>query len=300
MKSVIVKMRNWKPYMGDFLVLGAVSVWGVNFPISKFALSYMNPLAFSATRYLIAAMILFLILWFRNMPVAVTRREAAVYALIGFIGITVFQGGWAYGLNLTTASKTAVLLSTSPIFGAIISAAMGNRPGWKGWLGILLAFFGVALVINNSLTEVTIGAGSIVGDLMVILAALAWAVYTIVSRPLIMRRGPLLVTAWAMLFGAIILTVIGAPALAAQEWSGVPALGWGAWMMTAVFGAALAFVWFCAGVVRLGVTKSMIYSFLTPVIAILSAVVLLGESISLVQIGGTVVILGGVLLARAD
>ncbi|WP_334129963.1 DMT family transporter [Sneathiella sp.] len=294
------QVRKSKPSAGDLYVLGAVTVWGVNFPISKFALSFMDPLVFSATRYLIAALVLFVILWFRHMPIAVTRREIAQYALIGLIGITIFQGGWAYGLSLTSASKTAVLLSTSPIFGALISAFLGNRPGWKGWVGIVLAFLGVALVINNSLTTLTIGAGSIVGDVMVIIAAIAWAVYTVISRPLIMKRGPIFVTAWAMLFGAAILTAFALPGILVQDWAHIPAIGWAAWLATAVFGAALGFVWFCAGILRLGVTKGMIYGFLTPVVAILSAMLMLDESISLAQIVGTVIILLGVLLARAD
>ncbi|WP_293950917.1 DMT family transporter [Sneathiella sp.] len=285
---------------GDLFLLGAVFAWGINFPLAKIALDYMDPFVFSATRYLIAPLALFSLLWFRNMPIAITRREALMLAWIGLLGITLFQGGWAYGLNLTSASKASVLVSTSPIFGALISAMLGNRPGWKGWLGILLAFVGVVLVINNSLTELTIGAGSFTGDLMIMGGACAWAVYTIVSGPMIMRRGPLLVTAWAMLFGAGILTVIGLPSIMAQDWRAITGVGWAAWASTTVFGAALAFVWYCAGILRLGVTKGMVYSFFVPVIAILCSVLILGESISLVQIIGAVVILLGVLLTRAD
>mgnify|MGYP003108940147 CR=1 FL=1 len=288
------------PGSGDLFLIGAVFAWGINFPLAKIALEYMDPFVFSATRYLAAPLALFTLLWFRNIPLAVTRREAAMLALIGLLGITMFQGGWAYGLNLTSASKASVLVSTSPIFGALLSAVMGNRPGWKGWAGILLAFIGVVLVINNSLTEINITNGSIAGDLMIMAAACAWAVYTIVSGPMIAKRGPMVVTAWAMLFGAMILSLIGLSNILAQDWGGITAYGWGIWAITMVFGAVLAFVWYCAGILRLGVTKGMVYSFFVPVVAILSSVLILGESISLVQIIGAVVILLGVLLTRAD
>ena len=285
---------------GDLFLIGAVFAWGINFPFAKYALDFMDPIVFSATRYAIAPLLLFGLLWMKKSTIAISLREAGMLAIIGLLGVTLFQGGWAYGLNLTSASKASVLITTSPIFGALISAALGNRPGIKAWIGIVLAFLGVAIVINNSLTEFTLGAGSIMGDLMIVGASLAWALYTFVSGPLIAKRGPILVTAWAMLFGAVLLTVIGIPKLAVMDWGDVPGFGWLAWSSTAIFGAALAFVWYCAGIARLGMTKGMVYSFFIPIIAILSSVILLDEVITIVQIIGAVIVLFGVKLTRLD
>tara|TARA_R110000772_G_scaffold78754_2_gene168852 strand:+ start:76 stop:609 length:534 start_codon:yes stop_codon:yes gene_type:complete len=176
---------------------------------------------------------------------------------------------------------------------------MGNPPSLRGWFGILLAFLGVAVVINNSFTEIRIGEGSVLGDLLIVAASFAWALYTIVSGRLVAERGPLLVTAWAMLFGAIMLTALGIPSLFEQDWGSIPGLGWLAWASTAIFGAALAFVWYCAGIARLGVTKGMVYSFFIPVIAILSSVILLDEVITMVQILGACIVLLGVKLTRS-
>ncbi|WP_339716095.1 DMT family transporter [uncultured Sneathiella sp.] len=284
---------------GDFFLMGAVLAWGINFPFAKYALEFMDPVIFSATRYIAAPCFLFGILWVRKVRIAISWREARMLVLIGLLGITLFQGGWAYGLNLTSASKASVLITTSPIFGALISAAMGNPPSLRGWFGILLAFLGVAVVINNSFTEIRIGEGSVLGDLLIVAASFAWALYTIVSGRLVAERGPLLVTAWAMLFGAIMLTALGIPSLYEQDWGSIPGLGWLAWASTAIFGAALAFVWYCAGIARLGVTKGMVYSFFIPVIAILSSVILLDEVITMVQILGACIVLLGVKLTRS-
>ena len=259
----------------------------------------MDPIVFSATRYVAASILLYGLLWIRKTSIAVSPREILMLTIIGLFGVTLFQGGWAYGLNLTSASKASVLITTSPIFGALISAFRGSRPSLKAWLGIFLAFFGVAVVINNSITEIKIGAGTIVGDLLIVGASFMWALYTFVSEPIVARRGPILVTAYAMLFGAVILILAGIPKLGAQNWSAVPVEGWLSWAFTAVFGAALAFVWYCSGIARLGITKGMVYSFFIPVVAILTSVIFLGEVITIVQIFGAAIVLLGVKLTRS-
>ncbi|WP_288903457.1 DMT family transporter [uncultured Sneathiella sp.] len=285
---------------GDLFLIGAVLAWGINFPIAKYALDFMDPITFSATRYLAASLLLFGILLFKNAAIQISFKEAGMLVIIGLLSVALFQGGWAYGLSLTSASKASVLITTSPIFGALIAATMGNRPSIKAWVGILLSFLGVAVVINNSLTEITFSAGTIVGDMLIVGASMMWALYTYVSGPLVAKRGPLLVTAWATLFGSIILNLIGTPNLIEQNWAGISTLGWLSWASTAIFGAALAFVWYCAGIARLGITKGMVYSFFIPVVAILSSVILLDEVITIIQIFGAAIVLLGVKLTRSD
>lgn len=284
---------------GDFFLIGAVIAWGVNFPFAKYTLSFMDPVAFSVTRYVAAAVLLFALLKIRRDALFPAWKEVPVLVLTGLFGVTLFQGGWAYGLDLTSASKASVLITTSPIFGALISAVRGNRPGWKAWVGIFLAFFGVAIVINNSLTSITLGEGRIAGDLLIVGASFMWALYTFVSEPIVAKRGPIFVTAWAMLFGAIILGLGGFNILATEDWGSIPPVGWLCWAFTAICGAALAFVWYCAGIARLGITRGMVYSFFIPVVAILSAVIALDEVITPVQIFGAMVVLAGVKLTRS-
>jgi drug/metabolite transporter (DMT)-like permease len=284
---------------GDLFLVASVLAWGINFPIAKYTLAFMDPVVFSATRYFAASLLLFFILLLRKETLRITRSEVGLIIAIGFVGITLFQGGWAYGLNLTSASKASILITTSPIFGALLSAFLGSRPSLVSWCGIFIAFFGVVIIINNSLTEITIGYGSILGDLLIIAASFMWAIYTFLSAPVVSRRGPLLVTAWAMLFGAIILGLAGHQGLMAQQWATIPPLGWLAWAVTAIFGAALAFVWYCAGIARIGITRGMVYSFFIPVVAILTSVLFFGETLTFVQVGGAAVVFLGIVMTRS-
>ncbi|MBW1814778.1 MAG: DMT family transporter [Deltaproteobacteria bacterium] len=284
---------------GDLFLIAAVFAWGVNFPFAKLALGFMDPVVFSATRYGVASILLFCILWQKKTSIAISFKEVLQLIVVGLFGVTLFQGGWAYGLNLTSASKASVLITTSPIFAALISAFLGNRPSFLSWCGILLSFFGVAVVINNSLTEITMGIGTIVGDLLIVGASFMWVLYTFVSKPIVSRRGPILVTAWSMFFGAAMLAIAGIPAFILQDWNMVSIDGWLSWAFTAVFGAALAFVWYCAGIVRIGITRGMVYGFLIPVVAILTSVLFFGEVMTLVQLFGSVIVLVGVKMTRS-
>jgi drug/metabolite transporter (DMT)-like permease len=293
------KDKNKFPSSGDLFLIAAIISWGVNFPLAKLTLAYLDPIVFSAIRYSVASVLLFGFLWQQKSLMTISFKEIPHLILVGLLGVVLFQTFWAFGLNMTSASKASILITTSPIFAALISVFRGHRPSLKSWCGILLSFLGVTVVINNSLTEITMGVGTIAGDLLIVAAAIMWTLYTFVSEPLVSRRGPILVTAWSMLFGAAILAVIGIPAFSNQDWNMVPISGWLAWTFTAVFGAALSFVWYFAGIVRLGITRGMVYAFFIPVVAVLTSVLFFGEKMTLVQLFGAAIVILGIKLTRS-
>ncbi len=287
-------------YAGDVFLLISVFAWGVNFPVAKYTLHSMPPIAFSSSRYFMASLILFAFLKLQKRSLALTVKEAFSVAGIGLLGVTLFQGGWAFGLSMTSASKASIIISITPVFGALISGILGNWPSVKAWIGIAISLGGTFIVINNSLTAITIGEGRIEGDLLIIFAAAIWAVYTAVSGPMLAKTGPVFVTAWAMLFGATFLSLIGISDIIEHDWLGMGIDVWAALLFTAVMGGALAFVGYSAGVSRIGMTKGMTYSFLIPLIAILTAYLFLGETLTLVQLSGGLIALFGVWLTRVS
>ncbi len=284
---------------GDLFLIASSFAWGLNFPIAKSVLAYMDPLVFSVVRYLVAALFLFAILLFRGESLKINRQELFQLVFIGFLSISLFQGGWAFGLDLTSASKASILIATAPIFGAFIALARGEKTSVLGWIGIVLSLFGVFILINNSLTEITLGGGSLFGDLLIMGAASIWAVYTLISGPIILKRGPILVTAWSMLFGALILSVFSYSSFAHQDWAALPPVTWLAWASTAFLGASLAFIWYCTGIAKIGMARGMVYGFFIPVVAIATSLLFFGEHMSLIQIGGAAIILAGVKLTRS-
>ncbi|MCG8491179.1 MAG: DMT family transporter [Sneathiellales bacterium] len=282
---------------GDLYLLASSFAWGVNFPIAKSVLAEMDPMIFSASRYFVASLFLFAILFVRRENLKVSLREFLMLSFIGILGITIFQGAWALGLNLTSASKASVLVATAPIFGAMIGSFRGDKTSILGWVGIAVSILGVFILVNNSVTELTFAKGNILGDLLIIVAAIIWSVYTIVSASMVKSRGPIVVTSYGMLVGAVVLSFAAFPALPEQNWD-LPLSIWISWGSTAFLGAAFAFVWYCAGISRLGVSRGMVYGFFIPAVAIATAILFFDETMSVIQISGAVLILFGVYLTR--
>jgi O-acetylserine/cysteine efflux transporter len=165
--------------------------FGSSYPVAKPLLAFLDPYTFAATRYVLASTVLLTLLWMSAGPRLPARADWPRLLLVGLLGYTVFQGVWGVALSLTSASKAVILVATTPVFSALADRIGGARLSAFGWGGIALAFTGVFVVVNNSITELTVGDGSLIGDLLFVGIAALWAVYGVLSRPLVVRLGAL-------------------------------------------------------------------------------------------------------------
>lgn len=283
---------------GDAYLLLTVFIWGNTFPTAKYVLTVLPPTVYASTRYLLAAATLMLVLALRGGLQPPRRRDLPGLIGLGVIGVTVMQFIWTTALDLTTASKGAILVSMSPIFALLIASFRGQRLPPMAWIGVVLSFFGVFLVINNSISAITLGGGGLVGDLLFLAVAFCWASFSVLATPYLASLGPLRTTAWSMLFGAVLLSPAMLIGIETADWSAIDAGIAAAFLFTAIFAGALGYLLWYAGIARLGIARSVIYSYLIPVFALLSAVSLLGEHISAVQLGGAAVVIAGLALTR--
>lgn len=282
----------------DVLIVLTALAWGVNFPVSKYVLLYLPPMLYASVRFLLAALVLFLIQAARRERLGVSRADFLPLLGLGILGVTLFQLMWSNGLTLTEASTASILLNTSPVWAAIFAAMIGQRQSLRGVLGIAACFCGTFLVINNSLTRLNLGGGTLTGDLMFIAAAILWTLYSMLGSAPMIRIGPLRTTAWAMLLGAILLLPLGLIQARDVAFAAIPFDAWAGFAFAIIFSGALGYVWWYEGIRVLGVPRTMIYSYLVPVFAIVTAIIFLGESFSLAEFIGAVVVLGGVQIAR--
>jgi drug/metabolite transporter (DMT)-like permease len=283
---------------GDIYLLFTVFIWGNTFPTAKYVLGILPPDVFASTRYLLAAITLMAILVWREGLKLPQRRDLLPLLGFGFLGITLMQLLWSTALSLSTASKGAILIATSPIWALILSSLRGQRLALPAWGGVILSFGGVFLVINNSLTSITVGGGHILGDLMFLTVAFCWALYSVLSPPYLQRLGALYVSAWSMLFGAVLMIPLIALGWDRTPWHELRLAHWAGFAYTVVLAGALGYLFWYEGINRLGVARSVIYSYLIPVFAMISAVAFLGEHVSLAQLTGAAVVIAGLVLTR--
>ena len=283
----------------DLAILVLVLIWGTNFSVVKAALEEFSPLAFNALRFVLASALLFLVLRPNRTKFRLEPGDLKKFIALGLLGNVVYQMLFIFGVYWTLAGNAALLLATVPIFISLFSTLLGHeRIGLTGWLGVALSVAGIGLVVWGGHRTVEFGGETLRGDLTMLAAAVAWSAYTVGAAPLVKRYGPLRTTAGTMWIGTVVLVLISARALVAQEWSDISPGAWGGLLFSGGLSIALAYIIWYYGVRHLGSSRTAVYSNTVPLVALAVAWITLGETPTWTQLAGAAAIVGGVLLAK--
>lgn len=284
-------------WLTDVSLVGMALIWGVNFSVVKFGTTLIDPLAYNGVRVLLAGLLLTAIVIVRRMPLPSLGTSLALIAL-GVLGNGVYQVFFIEGVARTRASDAALVVASSPALIAIIGRVRGvERVERQGGLGIALSIAGIALVVLGSTTGQD-GQGTVYGDLLVLAGSMCWAIYTVMLKPYTERVAGVQLSALTMMGGAIPLFLVAIPAIAHAPWHGLPKLGWLAILYSGVFALVIAYLIWYNGVRVIGPTRTAMYSNLQPLIAMLVAWPMLGETPTLPQCVGAACIMGGLVLTR--
>jgi drug/metabolite transporter (DMT)-like permease len=281
-------------------LLFMVVIWAVNFSVSKLALEQLSPLTFNALRFPLAAALLLVALYSRGRIPLPTRAELPRVLALGLLGNLLYQMFFIFGLDRTRAGNASLLLAGTPIITALMSAALGHervRP--RVWLGVVATFGGIVLVVLGGRGQIEAGHETLVGDLLMFAASVAWAFYTVGSRPLVEKYGALPITAWTLWIGTAGLVAAGIRDTMRTDWQQVSALTWLAVLYAGLLSIGVAYIIWYYGVAKLGNTRTSAYSNVVPVIALAVAWLWLGEVPTTAQLAGTAVILTGVSVAQS-
>lgn len=259
----------------------------------------MEPFAFNALRFPIASVALLAVLLARGALIMPDLEDVPRVIVLGLLGNVVYQVGFIIGIDRTLAGNASLLLATTPIWTAVLSAGVGHER-LKGafWLGLMGAITGMVLVVIGNRAGLQLTEDTAAGDLLMVGASLAWAVYTVGSRDLIHRYGPLSMAAWTLWVGTAGLLVLGAPELMRTDFGMVGPDAWMAVLYAGAFGIGLAYALWYYGVAILGSSRTALYSNAIPVVAIIVAWIWLGEQPTWLQVVGAALILGGITYAR--
>ena len=285
-------------YSGDAMMLVTALLMGSSYPFAKDVLAVMSPLLYSASRYLIAALFLFAVLAVRRRPMALPRRDWVPMILLALVGVTLFQACWGWAMARSAPSVGSIVMTTTTAFSAILAWFAGRRLSLLGWTGILIAFAGVVLVVNNSLSRVTLSFGSLDGTLLWLIAAFAWALYVERGAPYSQRLGALQVMAWTTLIGSLLLMPFALYFDSLGEFARLDDRLLSFWLYTAIFPVGVAFIGLTAGLERLGVSRVMVYMYLIPVAGVGLSATFFGDPLTAARVIGGLVVLLGVILTR--
>ncbi len=279
------------------LLVLAVVIWGFNFSFVKWIVAKIPPLTFSVARFSLASLLILAVLVAREGWRPIPGKDILKMGALGLIGHSLYQVLFINGISLTTAGNSALLVATSPIWTALVAAALKkDEVTRKAWMGIVLAFVGVFLVTLGGKGELTISGSKTAGDLLTVAAALALSLYTVLARDLLERYSPLRLTAITMFFGMVGLWAFAWKDVVAQDWLSLSPSSWGVIVYSTIFAMVFGYtVWFTA-VRALGPTRAAVFNNMTPIIAFIVAFLLLGEPIGWLQVLGGLTVISGIML----
>jgi drug/metabolite transporter (DMT)-like permease len=278
----------------DLMLLTTVSLWALNFTVSKYILEHgFRPLAYSSVRYACAALIFAAITLAWEGSLRIGRDQVPLMA-----GATVMlflnQLCFIYALRFTTASTVALLFGTLPIFTALLARGTGvEHLSVRFWAAALLSFGGVALVAVGSGGELS---ADVKGDLLAVGGAATWAAYSVAIAPLMRRYSPFRLSAVFLLAVTVPLALAGSHQLAKEDFH-LSTLVWLGFAF-AVLGPLVItnLLWFTA-IDRVGPSRASIFANAQPFLAAVVALLVLSEKITTMQIAGGLAIAAGIALA---
>ncbi|MDF9839962.1 MULTISPECIES: DMT family transporter [unclassified Paenibacillus] len=272
-----------------------VIVWGINWPLSKIALTYAPPLLFAGIRTVIAGIIL-IIAALPKWKQLEFRRLWPVYLASAVLSIVFYYGFQTIGLQYVPSGLFSAIVFLQPVLLGIFAWIwLGESMYGLKIFGLLLGFAGVAALSIGGFT----GSISAAGVLLALASALCWALGTVYMKRNAARVDMLWLTAMQIMIGGLILLGAGS---VTESWS---AITWSSafivnTLFIAVFVIALGWMVYFKLINEGEAGKVGSFTFLIPLISIGSSVVLLHERITLNLIAGMVLIVGSILLVNIN
>ena len=278
------------------MLVAANVIWSLNYATTKYAFERWSPIAFSGLRFATAGIALALIIKLREGGIGVERRDVRLVVMCGFVGIFLNQLTFTYAVDYTAAANVALILASAPAFAAVFAVMLGHervRPAH--WMALGVSLIGVGLVVAGGSN---LAGFSLRGDLLAVGAALTWAAYTVMLRPLFGRYSAGRISALVILVGAVIMAPVTVVQVANQDFGSLTRLDWGAWVYSTI-GPLLVTNWlYFRALHRVGAARATLYMYLQPFLGAVFAAWLLGENLVAIQLIGGAVIVGGVALGR--
>ncbi|MFA5073758.1 MAG: DMT family transporter [Nitrospirota bacterium] len=276
-------------------------IWGINFPVVKFALADFYPLSFTLVRFILAALFLIAVMLLQRESFFIAPADRTAVLKLGFVGITVYNLFFMYGLNYTTASNSALIIALSPLFAVLIQRRSGSeRLSLRSLLGFLIAFAGVLLIIKSHSGAFQYSSREFWGDMLTLIASIAWALYTVQAVPLLQKYSPIKVTAYSMTAGSVLLLPFAFSEMNMQAWQTISACSWYALLFASIISGGVAFTLWYQGVKQIGVARTVVYHYVMPCAAVAVAVLFLGEQITMMKLAGGIAVLLGILLVQKN
>ena len=288
-------MDNVKGY-GLLISLGVI--WGLAFVAIRradFELSWVN---LSLLRWLlVSACFLALYPFLMRSKARLVWRDVPRLLVVSLANVPLYHLSLNFAEKTVSASLAGLLISLGPVFTVVLSTILlKERMSRVLLLALPLAIIGTVFI---SVPDLDLGASSALGPLMVVVAALASGIYTVTSKPLVVKYGPFTVAAWASFVGTASMLPLVSGDLVRQAES-LSLGGWASVLYLVILSTVLANVIVYTLIGRQQVSRLGVQLFLVPLVSVVGGVLILGESLGpFTVVGGAFMLVAVGIATRA-
>lgn len=281
--------------------LFAVLVWGASFIATKVALADASPVTVVWLRFGMGVAVLGVATMARRQLAVVSASELPTFALLGLIGITLHQWLQSNALVTSRASTSGWIIATTPIFMAVLARlVLRETLTLPRIVGIALAALGVVLVVSKD-DPATLLAGRFgaPGDVLILLSAPNWAVFSVLSRGALRRHPATRMMFYVMTIGWLFTSVLLFTGPGFSEIGRITSRGWVALAFLGIACSGLAYIAWYDALQHMPASQVGALLYLEPLVAMTVAAVVLSEPILFsTVVGGGVILLGVWLVNR--
>jgi len=281
--------------------LFAVIVWGASFVATKVSLQYVAPTMVVWLRFSMGVIILGFATALNKQFELPRGKDWGYFALLGFLGITFHQWLQSTGLVTAQATTTGWIVASTPIFMALLGLVFlheGLR--WEQVFGIVLATVGVLVVITKGdISALGYGGFGAKGDILVLLSAPNWAVFSTLSRSGLKRHPATRMMFYVMTFGWLFTSLLFFFTTSSLETiTKIPVDGWIAITFLGVICSGIAYIFWYDALQSLPVAQTGTFLYIEPVVTVIVAAIVISEPIIISSLLGGLTILIGVWMVN--
>jgi drug/metabolite transporter (DMT)-like permease len=266
---------------------------------AKRALLELSPFEVALARFTMAGAVYSALLLLR--PRRVSRADLVKLTVLGFVAIPLNQGLFLYGLSLTTPGHAALLYAMTPVFVFLLALLRREERSsvWKS-AGIATAFAGavVVLVGRGQLAGQVEASRAMLGDLLVLLAVISWAVYAVWGKPYAERYGVVTTTGITIVTGSLLYVPIGIFFSRTEHFRALSGVGWGSIAYLVVLTSVISYLLYYWALAREDASRVAIWSNTQPVLTALLAWMVYGDRLTPSFVVGGLLVIAGVAMTQ--
>lgn len=280
------------------LMITCTLFWAGAFIAGKIGVKEFPPFSLAFFRFLFATAIIFpIMIKYEEKNWKLKKSDWRTIITLGIIGMFGYHALFFTALKYTTAINSAMIGATNPLITSVLASFMiGERLGIKRLGAILLALSGVMLTISEGKLEIIKNISFNMGDIIMLLAVVCWAIYGVISKKVMPKYSPLIITSYSFLVCLIALVPF---TLFEKPMEYLPNVTWKGWVSViymSIFASVIGYLVQQISIKAIGPSKTMSFINLVPVFSIILSSMILKEDVTLIKIVSVIIIICGVYL----